>query len=372
MAGCDYRKYGNHARHGPTAVTQRAQPPEAEAHDKNNKVLAQMKSVRTVLSENFFRRFSEVFAPHLGPLGIDPRVLERADIEIPGERYVALWEAAAQPNPNVGLELAMQTEFDDFGALGHAQGCAASIEAALRTLHRFIVVFAQESLFDFAIDAHTVMVEYRVVAPTILQRRQDAEFAIASVLRMLNLLTGCSLRPLRMDFEHPRPADTSVHKRLFQCPLYFNQPSNRIHLPADILQLPVLRSNERLYRALEPYLERERQERSASDELLAQITRMIAADMSSGAPSLMDICERLGLSRRTLQRRLKDQGIEYSALVEDVRRELALAYIKDSDYSMTEISLLVGYAESGSFTRAFRRWTGQSPQQYRSANTPRP
>ncbi|UXY50620.1 AraC-like transcriptional regulator QhpR [Pseudomonas tohonis] len=329
-----------------------------------------MKSVRTVLSENFFRRFSEVFAPHLGPLGIDPRVLERADIEIPGEQYVALWEAAAQPNPNVGLELGMQSEVDDFGALGHALGCATSIEAALQTLQRFIVIFAQESVFDFEIDTRTVMVEYRVIAPTILHRRQDAEFAIASVLRMLNLLTGSSLRPLRMEFEHPRPADVSVHKRIFQCPLYFGQPSNRIFLPADILQLPVARGNERLYRALEPYLERERQERSVSDELLAQITRMIAAGMSSGAPSLVEICEQLGLSRRTLQRRLKDHGIEYSALVEDVRRELALAYIKDSDYSMTEISLLVGYSESGSFTRAFRRWTGQSPQQYRTSSLP--
>lgn len=330
-----------------------------------------MKSVRTVLSENFFRRFGDLFAPHLAPLGIDPRVLERADVEIPGEQYVALWEAAAHSNASLGLELGIQTEPDDFGALGHALACAASVEAALRTLHRFIVVFAQESMIDYRIDTRTVDVEYRVIAPTILQRRQDAEFAIASVLRMLHLLTGSHIRPLRMDFEHARPADTSVHKRLFQCPLYFNQPSNRLCLSLDVLQLPVTRGNERLYRALEPYLERERQERSVSDELLSQVTRLIASDMSSGAPSLVDICDQLGLSRRTLQRRLKAHGIEYSALVEDVRRELAMAYIQDSDYSMTEISLLVGYAESGSFTRAFRRWTGQSPQQYRLTRPPR-
>jgi AraC-like DNA-binding protein len=65
--------------------------------------------------------------------------------------------------------------------------------------------------------------------------------------------------------------------------------------------------------------------------------------------------------------RLKEHGIEFSTLIEDVRRELALSYMKESNYSMTEISLLVGYSESASFTRAFRRWTGQSPQQYRAA-----
>lgn len=325
-----------------------------------------MKLVRTVVSENFFRRFRDSFEPYLGPLGIDRRVLERADIEIPGEQYVALWEAAAQRNPSIGIELGFQTEADDFGALGHALYCAPSVEKALKTLQQFIVVFAQESNFDFAIDANALIVEYQVSIPTILQRRQDAEFAITSVLRMLNLITSSTIRPIRLEFEHDRPTDLSVHKQVFQCPLYFNQPTNRILLPLETLHMPVVRGNERLYKALEPYLEREREERAVSDELLAQVTRMIAAEMSSGAPSLDEICEQLNLSRRTLQRRLKDHGIEYSALVEDVRRELALAYIKDSDYSMTEISLLVGYAESGSFTRAFRRWTGRSPQQYRS------
>ncbi|MFU4849102.1 AraC family transcriptional regulator [Pseudomonas aeruginosa] len=329
-----------------------------------------MKLVRTVMSENFFRRFRDIFEPYLTPLGIDRRVLEHADIEIPGEQYVALWEAAAQHNPSIGIELGFQTEADDFGALGHAFYCAPSIEKALKTLHQFIVVFAQESSFNFKIEGNALVLEYRVTIPTVLQRRQDAEFAITSVLRMLNLITSSPLRLIRVDFEHDRPSDLSVHKQVFQCPLYFSQPTNRILLPLETLQLPVVRGNERLYKALGPYLEREREKRTVSDELLAQVTRMIAAEMGSGAPSLDEICEQLNLSRRTLQRRLKDHGIEYSALVEDMRRKLALAYIKDSDYSITKISLLVGYAESGSFTRAFRRWTGHSPQQYRTSSLP--
>ncbi len=327
-----------------------------------------MNSVRTVLSENFFRRFSGYFSPHLAPLGIDPRVLERADIEIPGEQYIALWEAAGQVNPSIGLELGSQTEADDFGALGHAIHCAPTVEKALRTLHQFIIVFAQESIINFESDSRLAYIEYQVIAPTVVYKRQDSEFTIASVLRQLSLITNNAIRPTRVDFEHDKPADISTHKQVFQCPIYFNQPANRLYLSADALRTPVSHGNERLYKALEPYLERERQNRSISDELIPQITRMIATRMRSGAPSIDDVCEQLNLSRRTLQRRLKDHGIEFSSLVEDVRRELALAYMKGSDYSMTEISLLVGYSESASFTRAFRRWTGQSPQQYRAAH----
>lgn len=330
-----------------------------------------MKSVRTVMSENFFRRFGDIFAPHLSTVGADIRVLERADIEIPGEQYIALWEAAGTVNPTIGLDLGIQTQANDFGALGHALHCAPSVEKALRTLHQFIIVFAQESVINFECDSRAAYVEYQIVAPTILYRRQDSEFTIASIFRQLNLLTGSTIKPLRVDFEHEKPANTSVHKQIFQCPIHFNQPSNRLYLSLDTLRLPVAHANERLHEALEPYLERQRQERVVCDDILPQITRMIAAGMSSGSLSLIDISDQMGLSRRTLQRRLKDQGIEFSSLIEDVRRELALAYMQGSEYSVTEISLLVGYAESSSFTRAFRRWTGQSPQQYRSAHPTR-
>ncbi|MFD2640978.1 AraC-like transcriptional regulator QhpR [Pseudomonas japonica] len=326
-----------------------------------------MKSVRTVISENFFRRFKSVFAPHLGALGIDMALLERADIEIPGDQYVALWEAVGTAHPSIGLTLGSQTEADDFGALGHALHCAPSVEKALMTLHTYIVVFAQESSIDYRREGRQLRVDYQVLDTTVVNRRQDAEFAIASILRQLQLITGSDVRPLRVDFEHPRPADVSVHRQLFRCPVFFSQPTNRITLPVEVFDLPVSQGNERLFRALEPYLQQEREQRNVSDELLPQVTRMIALGLASGLPSLDQVSEYMGLSRRTLQRRLKEQDIEFSLLVEEVRRDLALGYLNHSDYSMTQISLLLGYAESGSFTRAFRRWTGQSPQQFRQA-----
>lgn len=327
-------------------------------------------SVRTVLSEDFFRRFSPLFAPHLEALGIDDLLLQQADVEIPGEQYIALWEAASKDNPNIGLELGGRTEANDFGALGHALHCATSVEMALRTLQRFIVVFSQESTINVQCNSRSASVEYLVNAPAILYRRQDSEFAIASILRQFELITGSAIKPLRVDFEHDKPADVSVHKRVFQCPVHFRQPSNRIHFAADAMRLPVAHGNERLYQALVPYLEQERQNRSIGDEILLQVSHLIATGMSSGALSLDDVSQQLGLNRRTLQRRLKDQDIEFSSLTEDVRRGMAMAYMRGSDYSVTEISLLVGYAESSSFTRAFRRWTGLSPQQYRASCLP--
>ncbi|MDP1539394.1 MAG: AraC family transcriptional regulator [Moraxellaceae bacterium] len=323
-----------------------------------------MKSIHTVFSENFFRRFRHYFAPHLAPLGIDNRVIECADIEIPGEQYLALWEAAGKDNPSIGLELGSQTEVDDFGALGHAIHCAPTIEKALLTLQRFIVVFAQGSSINYGHDERSAYIEYQAIYPIATHLRQDAEFTIASLQRQLSLISNHAIKPTRIDFEHDRPSDLSRHKQVFQCPIHFNQPTNRLYFSSEALQTPLSQSNERLYKALEPYLEKERINRSLTNDLIPQITHMVATGMSSGVPSIDDICKQLNLSKRTLQRRLKDHGMVFSSLIEDVRRELAFAYLKNSNYSITEVSLLLGYTESASFTRAFKRWAGQSPQQY--------
>jgi AraC-like DNA-binding protein len=324
-----------------------------------------MRSKHTIFSENFFQRFSDTFSPYMESVGIDSQVLERADIEIPLERYIALWEAAGRSNQNLGLEIGSQIEVDDIGALGHALRCAPCVTKALETMHQFIVVLSQSSRIDIEIDARQVRVDYQVNDPLIIHRRQDAEFVIATILRQLNLITDNRVRPVRVDFEHDKPADTSAHKALFGCVIYFNQSINRLYFSSEVLNLPVIQANERLYQALEPYLQRQREERTKPDQLLARITNIIAADLSSGVPSLEVICEQLGLTRRTLQRRLQQEGLKFSTLTEDVRRELAVAYVADSNYSITEISMLVGYTESGSFSRAFHRWTGQTPRQYR-------
>lgn len=325
------------------------------------------KAVKTIFSERFFRRFAHVFSSHAEAVAIDPSVFNQANVEIPDDRYLELWEAAGKVNPNVGLEVGSQTHAEDLGSTGHALNCATSVSKMLETLHRFIVVYSQSSWIDYSITDSQVMVEYQARYPVASHQRQDAEFAISLILHLLQVKTNQQLRPLRVDFKHDKPDDLTVHKSLFQCPVNFNQSANRIYFAPELLQLAVEQGDERLYEALEPYLERQRQARSDVDELLPRLTQIIAAEFSSGnSPLMIAVSEQLGVSSRTLQRRLKKYGVEFGNLVEEVRQELAVAYVKSSEYSITEVSVLVGYADTSSFSRAFRRWTGFSPQEYRS------
>ncbi|MNZ25260.1 HTH-type transcriptional regulator VirS [compost metagenome] len=324
-------------------------------------------SCNTVLAESFFRRNAELFRPHLSTVGLSEKILSAPESEIPVTQYVALWEVLGREvSPTIGLEVAMRTESSELGAYGHAIRCAPSMQLVLRSLSHFMVVLTQATQLDVEDNGKWITLAYRVTDASIVQRRQDAELTICIVLNLLREVTqNPQLMPVRVDFEHRAPADLTYHRQVFTCPIRFEQPDNRLYFARELLDMPIRTADPRLFQALEPFLEQQRQSRSASTDLLSQIAHHIASSLSSGGASLEQVASDLKIGVRTLQRRLAEHNVEFSQLVEDVRRSLAESYVAQSDYNLTEIALLLGYSEASSFCRAFRRWTRLTPQQFR-------
>lgn len=321
----------------------------------------------TIYAESFFQRHADLFAPHLAEVGLDEQILRTPEAEIPLAQYVALWEVLGREvSSTIGLRIGMQTESVALGTYGHAVRSAPNMRQVLRCLSHFIVVFSQATRVNVCEEGGKVTLSYLITDPSIVLRRQDAEFAIGLALNLLREVTQTpTLAPVRVDFEHSAPADARLYSELFGCRVYFSQPDNRLHFSSNLLAMPVRTADPRLFQALEPFMEQQRQCRSVATDLLSQLGHHIASGLSSGGTSLELTARSLGMGVRTLQRRLAEQGIEFSQLVEDVRRSLAEAYVAQGEYSLTDIALLLGYAEASSFSRAFRRWTQLTPQQYR-------
>lgn len=320
----------------------------------------------TIFTEALLRNCSDQVAPVLSEVGLDESILYDPASEVPLAKYVALLEALSlRTDSNIGLRMGLDLDSTSFGVYGHAARSATDMEMALRCMSRFIVAHIQATRLDLSINDHVVIIDYQITDPTIFQRRQDSELALSAILNCLREISGVEFWPHRVDFEHAAPEDQQLHREIFQCPLHFNQLSNRLHFSRDILSLPLRTSDIRLYRALEPLLEQQSKVRSQTMDFLGRVSRAIAGCLCLGVVSLEQIARSQGMSGRTLQRRLGELGIEFSNLVEDVRRTLALDYIKNKEYSLTEVALLVGYSESSSLSRAFRRWTQLTPQQYR-------
>jgi len=279
----------------------------------------------------------------------------------------SLLEGAARmlDDPAVGLHFAADFEFGALGPFSYAVLHAPTLGTALRNVERYGESVAVGARLRVEVDGGTVTLHLPVWPGESTAFRQLDEAAVLFFLRMLRRLAGSAWSPLDVGFRHGAPADVREHRRLLGTAVRFDQPSNRIRFPAADLDRPVRDAD----RFLLPIVERELQdvvsEHAGPDPWRHALEVCVARHVCDGHPAIRTIAPELGVSVRTLQRRLDERGLSYRRLVADVRMQIARHYLQASEPSLGEIAFLLGYSELSAFDRAFRRWTGSSPGAYR-------
>lgn len=325
----------------------------------------------TVYAEGLLPRHADLFRPFLGLVGLSSEVLERPDAMIPLSQYNALLEVtAAQSDLDLGLRLGLglldETPGNSLlGGFGHAARSSPTVRAMLDFGSRYMVVHAQANELTWRLQGNLLEMCYRLTDSSITERRQDAEYALALLFTRLKEFTAGRFSPVRVDFAHSQPTDITLHRQTFQCPICFDQPVNALVWPKAMLDEPLVTADPRLLQALLPGLEEERKRRLADSDLAMRISLAIGADFKGGKIGLDDVASQLCMSKRTLQRRLSELNVEFNELVEEIRQARAIDLVRRSSLSLTEIAMRLGYNEASSFTRAFRRWTGLTPREYR-------
>ena len=320
----------------------------------------------TILSEKLFAHFEQYFRPHLASVDLDETIFVDPAAEIPVEKYMALLERVAEfDHPSIGLSLGSELEASDLGVLGYTMMAAANIGELLKTLSTYIYVFAQDNTFRLDVSDQYAVISYRCLVPNVSNVQHDVEFATSAIPRLITLACSTSVAPRYVEFEHPKPAHSSKYYTAFGCAARFECTGNRVHYNRSVLDLPIHSANSRLYEALEFYLKHQLQFRGQDDDLVRKLKHLLSASLNAGIPELSEIAVKLGMGERTLQRRLSDQGVVFSDLVDQTRKNIALEYVRGTTYRLTDIAQMLGYTDASSFTRAFRRWTGQAPNRLR-------
>ena len=197
--------------------------------------------------------------------------------------------------------------------------------------------------------------------------RHTNEFILASLLIRGRRYLREEWAPLEVCFQHPPPANTREHQRLFRAPIRFGHPINQLSFDRSLLdrRLPVADLT------LSPVLERFAQlllgQLPSQESFLDQVRRAILQSLSTGIPEAELLARQLGLSKRSFFRRLQEHGTSYQRLADELRHELTLRHLREGKLSLSEIAFMLGFSEVSTFHRAFRRWTGQSPAEYRRA-----
>ncbi len=185
-------------------------------------------------------------------------------------------------------------------------------------------------------------------------------------LNTIRLMAGIQWAPAEAQFVHQAPRDTTEHTRLFGAPVSFGRPTNALRRRARVPRS----AGPGCRRASLPdpeTISRQCLEGDAArgQPCSAQIRRAVGESLRDGDPKLAQVAGKLTTTPRTLQRRLREHGVDFKRVVDDTRRRFSLNYLRDPKHTLTEIAYLLGYSEVSAFNRAFKRWTGATPSSYR-------
>lgn len=265
-----------------------------------------------------------------------------------------------------GLHFGAQFDPKDLGALYYVIHNAPTISDAIANLVRYIHIHNRGTTVWWEVQGALGYLCYKHVAEAASQCQHN-EFSMAVTVKAFRMMTGLRWTPSRIHFMHTAPDDDAEHRRLFGCGVVFGHAFNALVFEKNLIEHVVPVADPKLYPILKEHVERVLSEFPDSDDVLRAVSKAIAESFGDGPPNLERIGKRLGMSSRTLERRLKEHGVVFRNLVSDIRCRLAVDHLKRGTQTLAEIAFLLGYSEVSAFTRAFRRWCGSTPSQYRSA-----
>jgi AraC-like DNA-binding protein len=301
-------------------------------------------------------------------LPLDPR--EWPTTPLPMRVFRALSDEVAERmrDPFFGLHVALELQRGSYGLVEFICRSEPTIGAGFDRLIRYQRLIGNRIEYSLRRTGSDAIFEHRVIGEPLAAGRHGNEFTIAALIRLGTMLSGSAMRASRVWFAHPRPKDVSELTRFFETDrLDFGQPANGMRFAAEVLERPILTADDSLNALLEAQAERELQLRPVADDFLARVREQLRASMRQGATTATRVAAGLKMSPRTLQRRLEDEGTTFQAVLDEVRHALALNYLGDASLKLGHVAFLLGYTDPRSFVRAFKRWTGKSPEDYRAA-----
>jgi AraC-like DNA-binding protein len=301
-------------------------------------------------------------------VGLPRSAASAGEVEMPLHTLHAFLDAVEQATGDafVGLHVAESLPRGTYGLLEFCSRSAPNIREALARLARLITLMNEVVVVTFSEEDGAGILQQRVPGEPACVGRHGNEFFIAQVLLQGRALTGAPYVPRHVWFAHGAPPDPGPLRALCRTDaISFGAGANGIELDRDTVEIPLATSDPPLLSLLEQVAERQMQRRAGRRRLLGDVEARIREQLTGGAPSLEGVAEALKMSRRTLQRHLAGEGVSFQQLTDGVRRELACRWLHKGERPIGEVAFLLGYTEMSAFFRAFKRWTGATPTEYR-------
>ena len=301
-------------------------------------------------------------------VNFDPALLNDPDNRIPFSQFVAFYEQGARLTGDdaFGLHIGERAEPELFDVLGYVVVHSPTFGEAINRLIRYHSIWSDGAFYDFDVSGSQARLTYEYADGLIDARRHDCEMTLSILVSFARRGTGVDWTPHEVSFRHSKPNSIVEHQRIFRSQIYFDKPVNELIFDSSLLALPMMKADPGLCVILDRHAQELLSRRPRADDLTNQVRQLLSEALNVGDdPRIEIISQKLGVSVRTLQRKLKEEGRSHQDLLDEMRSELSRRYLQEPKLAICEVAYLLGFSEPSAFHRAFRRWTGITPKEFR-------
>ena len=302
--------------------------------------------------------------------GLDINDITDSCQRIPVAPVNRIWHLAEKQigNSTFGLDTHRFINPTTFHALGIALWSSSTLKDALERLARYGKVLNNAAIksFEETDDSWCLTVSVLLdINNEPMIAYQDLDGFFATIITICRTIYHTDYKPTLLELQRSQPQDTMKHEELFQCPVVFSESDNRMFFDKKTINAPLMASDPDTARQAEE-LTAKRLSDLDKDNLSNQVYLRLLEILPSGNSGETEVATSLHITLRQLQRKLSDEGTNFRSLLDKTRNELAHQYIRNDRIAINEIAYLLGFSEAANFSRAFKRWTGKSPGNFRA------
>lgn len=306
--------------------------------------------------------FSDLLPSEIQPVHSPSLHLTSNQLQLLGKNIVDTTE-----DPCPGLHIGEKLSWANVGIVGYIVLNSRNVLEGLKRFNAYYQMVSNITTFRIATNPQHIELCWRPNDDQLVKdHRLIFEGILASLKPLLEEQTGQTIRPVEMQFCWPAPSDLSEYERIFDTRLSFNQPNIKAVFDRKVGQLPCRLPNAEMLGVLETYVRDQCHQQCAASPFSSEVLTVLK-NCEGDIPGIELVADKLGISVRSLQMKLKKEGATFRTLRDQTLCGQARLFLTNSRYSVERISSLLGFSEPAVFYRSFKRWTGQTPREFRSS-----
>ena len=303
----------------------------------------------------------------MASLGLDHSHLEDFGYRYSQEKVTELWRLAIAEtgDENFGLKVAKHIRPSSLHVVGQAMICSDTLRSSAKRFARFARLVSDSAVVSFTEDDQQCELSIALETGGTVPLYQAFDTVLAGFLEYCRWITHDELVPLAVNFTHSPVNDPTEYEALFLCSFNYQQDINSLVLRTEDMDRSIPGANEELASLLDELAARYLQDR-VQGRFSRRVRQVLLVKLPNGEPSRAETAQSMAMTERTLARRLTEENTTFYEILKQLREEQAYAYLKHTEMNIEEIAYSLGFSDRGSFSRAFKSWTGTRPSDWRA------